>query len=438
MSMLLRYAMTTDPFPLQASPSTGTASIAQLTLIATNATGSGITLQAISVTLPVGAGAAKLTNDTSRIGMVPPAGWKLAATNYPSGEVEYIFYPNAGYGTLGSQSSLVFIFNNIPINTQPGTAQIEITEGSSGCQPPNCPSVLLDLTKFPAAWGAVTYFANPLIVAVGGATTLYWSGPAGATYSIEYYDYQQGAIINVPGVGQAPLSNQGQYPAQGQPPLVPAQMTVFTLNVEESIGTQLYRAQQQVVVTVQTPQQLAILDFEGSSGSFGVRDILSLSWQTQLADSCFLEVDEGSGKVAVAAKNGIINSCNVSSPDGTTLVVTKADGSGTVLGKISLPPSLSKATFRLTAARQKGVVQQTFLMDLLPPQNISFWHRLEGVVSPDPYWVLLWQTTFAASVSIAPYIGSVPLNGQMIADSGTYTLTCEGFGDPVIVKTTIP
>lgn len=159
-STLLRYALTTAPFPVQASPPSGNANVAALTLVATNATGSGVALQGVLVTLPIGDGAAQLTADAADIGPVPPPGWELAATQYPTSAVQYTFQPT-GDGTVASQQSLVLTFNDIKINQQPGTCEIAVMEGSNNCQPADCPTDTLYLTKFPPRLGHGLFLGRP-------------------------------------------------------------------------------------------------------------------------------------------------------------------------------------------------------------------------------------------------------------------------------------
>ena len=175
---LLHYALTTEPFPLQASPASGNAVVAQLTVVATNATSNDVLLQGISVTLPIGDGATQLTSNTAAIGPVPPPGWILAETQYPAGSVVYVFQPTGGVVSVGAGQALVFVFNNVTVNTAPGTVEIEVMEGSNNCQPPACPTYPLNVTKFPNGWGTVSFWVNPPIVPAGDATTLKWAGPS--------------------------------------------------------------------------------------------------------------------------------------------------------------------------------------------------------------------------------------------------------------------
>ena len=252
MNPMLLYSITTDPFPLQASTTDGNLNIAQVSIVATNNSGNDVTLQGIIVQIPVGNGSAQLTNDAAHIGPVPPSNWKLNQTLNPKGYVQYEFLPNQGFGTVVKNTSLNFIFNNIQINTETGSVEIDVTEGSNNCVPSNCPVAQLYVTKFPNAWGQVQFWVDNPDIQAGSSDILHWSGPSGATYSIEYYTPQTG-IVNIPAQGQPKLSNQGTYPSQKDPPLILQQTTVFTLKVNAAIGQQQYHAQTQITVTVQIP-----------------------------------------------------------------------------------------------------------------------------------------------------------------------------------------
>jgi RNA polymerase sigma factor (sigma-70 family) len=147
----------------------------------------------------------------------------------------------------------------VQVNTQPGIVKVEVTEGSD-----DSPTADLYVTKFPDGWGEVSFWLNPPIIPVGGSTTLNWSGPAGATYAIEYYTPQTN-VVSVPTSGQAPLSNLGQYPASGQQPLELESATTFYLTVTDTIGAKHYSAQQQRTVTVDTPPPDASIAIFSSS-----------------------------------------------------------------------------------------------------------------------------------------------------------------------------
>jgi DNA-binding beta-propeller fold protein YncE len=288
---LLRYDLMTDPFPLQASPETGNLNAAQLTVVASNpAPLTPVTLQGLIITLPVGPDSTALTQDAKGIGPVPPAGWTLKETQYPAGAVRYLFYPGKGErGVRGA--GLSFIFNNVEVNRQPGTVEIQVLEGSRDCMPPDCPVQSLYITKFPSGWGEVQLWTNPdpPVVPRDGSVTLNWAGPGGATYRLQYYTPRDGIVI-VPQPGQPPLANRGKYPPDGDTPLQLDQTTTFYMSVEESIDKQKYSAQQQVTATVEA----LVPVFKLFTGQFLWADnsyALSLKWDTQNAATCRLTGD---------------------------------------------------------------------------------------------------------------------------------------------------
>lgn len=293
MPTLLLYTLMTEPSPLQASPQTGNLTTTQLTIIAKNDTVAGVPLQGVIVQLPVGDGQNQLTNNAPGIVPLPPPGWTLAGTQPVTGAVQYIFQPTGG-GTVASQQSLSFVFSDVEVNSTPGgPCEVVITEGSNDCQPSACPTVTIDLTKFPPGWGKVAFYAQPNMVSADGSTTLNWSGPGGkATYTIDYYTPAAGPV-HVPEQGQPALSNQGQYPNPAAPLLQLAQTTTFYLTVVDRINDQRYEAKQQVTVTVEQPLP-AIKSFTGLVEQVNGLDVLVLNWETTHTDHCLLTGDYNS------------------------------------------------------------------------------------------------------------------------------------------------
>ncbi len=307
---MLNYRIMTDPFPLQASAETGSPIIAQLTIVATNSTSSTVNLQAITIALPVGDGANELTPDATSIRpVVPdnpvnplPAGSSSATNPTPSTPgtnpvthdlwwidpegSPYTFTAPDNYPGLGSDASLVFVFNNVEINKTPGNTVLTITEYGD-----QQATGTVEMDKFPNGWGTVTFGANPEIVEKNKGTTLHWSGPAG-TYTIEYYT-PQGGIVNVPAAGARALSNEGVYPARTDPPLSLKQDTNFYLNVTETTSSGLtYSAQQPVTVTVETPRP-TVKQFTGELKLAEDNSVeLRLRWETENADTCTITGDD--------------------------------------------------------------------------------------------------------------------------------------------------
>ncbi|HEX9935754.1 MAG TPA: YncE family protein, partial [Longimicrobium sp.] len=270
-------------FPLQASAATGGLSPATLTVLATNATTAPVTLQGMSITLPVGLGATELTPDPTGIVPVPPPGWPVPTVSYPAGEATWTFLPPHGGGTVPAGGSLAFSLNQVQVNRAPGASRVTVMEGSGGCSPPACPSVDLPLTKFPSGWGNVSFWATPVMVPQGGGPTLGWSGPPGATYQIEFYTPQTGVVV-APAAGQPPFASQGSYPPAATP-LSLRQTTTFTLQVTETVAGQTYAAQCQSTVTVEAPAPV-ITVFEGTMGGSATAPSLTLRWTTRNAVRC--------------------------------------------------------------------------------------------------------------------------------------------------------
>jgi YVTN family beta-propeller protein len=336
---ILNFAVITDPFPLLASAETGNLNKAKLTALATNGTGSDVVLEGIIVQLPVGSDAPSLTLDSAVIGPVAPPNWTLAITQTPPGLVQYIFRPQSGSATLPKGQSLAFVFNNIEVNRTPGTFAVQITEGSGSCQPPNCPVFITHLTKFPNAWGQVSFWVNPANIPYQGRTTLFWSGPQGATYTIEYS--ANGQIIDIPKQGDPPLANQGQYPGTQNPPLTLEATTAFTLNVSQRIDNEEFFAQQQATVTVgpPPPPKPKIDKFNGSVALDGTELQFTLSWITDLADEVTITHVNGLQKKS----DKLIIRPTQTDPLATTYTLEARTGTNAVTSTISIIWTASKS-----------------------------------------------------------------------------------------------
>ena len=294
MPTLLRYDLTTDPFPLQASPPppaegapTRPPIVARLTVVASNTSATPdrnpVTLNGISVTIPVGPNAAHLAASEADIGPVAPAGWELTDTKKGEGVVEYVFDPKEGQAQVGRQG-LAFIFNNIKINSQPGTCQISVAEGSAS----SVNRAQFYLTKFPNGWGQVSFWLDPADVPFGSSTTLRWSGPADATYTIRYALNDR--IYEVPPPGGTALGPQGQYPAQTDPPLKLDRTTVFTLSVAAVISGVSYSAQEQKTASVQVPPP-QIISFEAKPSLLNESGdtTVTVSWEVRNSSQLYID-----------------------------------------------------------------------------------------------------------------------------------------------------
>ena len=276
MTTLLRYGLTTEPFPLQTSPAAGPAFEAGLTVVASNPNKDPdrhpVTLQGLSIIIPVGPDADDLTATAAGIVPVAPSGWTPQDAKPAAGLMEYPFAPQPGQGVVG-ETGLAFVLENIATNTKPGPSQITVKEGSAGN-----PIEQFSVSKFPPGWGEVSFSANPLQVAYKAGSTLSWSGPAGATYSIEYVLDEE--VVTVPAQNEPALGSQGQYPAETDSPLALDQTTIFTLKVSETIDGENYETQQQQVVTVAIPAPRIIFLRASPMGLSGDETAVTVSWQT--------------------------------------------------------------------------------------------------------------------------------------------------------------
>jgi YVTN family beta-propeller protein len=306
---LLTFDVVTDPFPLLASAESGNLNKAKLTVLAANGTGSDVTLQGILVQLPIGPDADQLTIDSTVIEPLPPANWTLASVQTPLGFATYVFHPRSGHAVLAKGQSLWFVFNNIEVNRKEGTFTVELTEGAGNCVPPHCPQAFPRVSKFPNGWGQVSFWANPANIPYQGNTTLFWSGPQGATYTIEYMA-ANGEVIRVPKPGDPPLANQGQYPGVLNPPLTLDRSTAFTLIVSQRIdGKELVDRKLAFVNVASAPLEivkfhgsLAVAESEGDEAELE----LTLSWSTR-----------GAAQVTLTHVNGV-------QKDTDTLVIRSA------------------------------------------------------------------------------------------------------------------
>jgi hypothetical protein len=287
---LLDYALATDPFPLQASPTTGGLVSCVLTVLASNpATDPAkqpVTVKGIVITVPIGGEQSELTPDATGIYAVPPGGW-TRQPNTPAGV--FAFVPPGGSIAVGADP-LVFVLAEVQVNRVAGVVEgLTVQEGSGGCRPPHCPTVPLPLVKFPSGWGKVEFDVVPPDVDAGAATSLRWSGPAagpaGATYTLEWAT--SSGVVNVPRPGQPPLAANGTYPGSGDPALTPQATTTFTLTVAETVAGVPYSAQVQKTVTVrQLGPSISLFKGEVAYDAKGECK-LTLHWTTD-ADYCRL------------------------------------------------------------------------------------------------------------------------------------------------------
>lgn len=292
MELVLHYYAITDPFPLQASLEDQPNNIASLMIVASNNTADDVKLDGFKIKIPVGPGANELTNFGMEVEAVHPENWTVSEPKIEKDNLIFLFQPEKGYSALPANSSLNLIFNKIKVNTYTGQVDIQLYEGHGGCVPPDCPEKILSVTKFPYGWGNVSFAIHPAVLPAGDDVWMEWNGPAGATYSIEYYTPQTGHV-KVPSSSKDKLSNHGRYP-NASDKLVLEQTTTFTLNVDQIIDGREYHAQLQRTATVESAQpQVVSFSIAALPLEFGKPPTFRLSWELKHAN--YFEITERAG-----------------------------------------------------------------------------------------------------------------------------------------------
>lgn len=362
----LNYELTTEPFPLRASTTTGTPN-GKLTIVASNPNPEQtVTIKKIVISIPLGSSGATLSIDPLP-DPIPPVDWKCDTSEGQNVAV-YTFKPNAGKGQVGEQG-LAFIFNAIQVNSKPGTVDVtlveEVRDDDAICN--------LKITKFPAGWGKVEFWANPEIVSAGDSTSLNWHGPQNATYTIDYYIPQQG-IVHVPAEGEKLLGDQGQYRPRGEL----ERNTIFYLTVKALVDNEEYIARQSVMVTVQSVKITA----SGPDDPVNALTQVEIKWTTTSAKTVTIEP----GKQTADASSGS--------------------------GKFTVQPT-SSTTYTLIAKDARGREKRALVaINVNPPQIITFKAR-PTAAKPGTDVLLMWTTVSSAFTSLAPGFGKVSGSGTL-------------------------
>ncbi|HKS27369.1 MAG TPA: tail fiber protein [Pyrinomonadaceae bacterium] len=201
---LLSYAIYTTPNPLQASPKTGDAPPAMLQIVVSNPKGHLVNCKSIRFSFLKGTNARDFFADSTGIETSAPTGWKLTQ----SGSIFTAKPVTAKDGDIGP-ASLTFIISNIPVNTEPGTTHLSITEETAS----HLGTLDYALAKFPEQFKVSNFTAEPQVINPGDSTTLSWSGTSGATYTLEYLDKDDNTvtITHVRGDPDQPLPSTGSY-----------------------------------------------------------------------------------------------------------------------------------------------------------------------------------------------------------------------------------
>jgi YVTN family beta-propeller protein len=304
---LLTYAALTDPDPLRAGTS------ATLTLVISNGTRQIVTVESITVTLPIGTTAKTLTASPNGIATPPTPGWDVAQ----SGGSFTLTPQTPGAAQVGA-AGLVFVFANVGVNDQPGTCTVTVVESaSSPSQPNSARDASFALAKFPVTFNVSPLTLTPTQIDPGGSTALTWYGSP-ATYTLSYNP--SGALPVIVQVG-----NTGPYVATN---LTKAPSITFTLQAMLTVPGQdqplVMQRQATVDVSVAAPVITALTGtLTGGTGTSPAQ--LTLTWAVQGTGlHCRLS---GSPYEVAPSGSTTVPSATIPQSDAYTLTATNLSGS---------------------------------------------------------------------------------------------------------------
>jgi hypothetical protein len=247
---LLKYAVSANQDPIQASPQQGDPSLLTLIIVVSNDTHKMINCQSISFGFLQGKNAKDLFTDSTGIGSSAPKGWTIkqagslfTATPDPSKD---------GHNGKIGLDSLTFVLSKIKVNEEPGTTHMKVTEATTK----HTGTLDYPLAKFPEHFEVGPLAAKPPIVDEGGSTTLFWSGTGGgAIYELQYVDDNGNTVTisHTKGEPDQPLPSTGSYMLDN---LQVTPLMTFYLMVTLQITGQNHplQAQRECTVTVKPPR----------------------------------------------------------------------------------------------------------------------------------------------------------------------------------------
>jgi YVTN family beta-propeller protein len=425
---LLAYALLTEPNPLQASAD------ATLTLVVSNSGRDVVTVESVTVTLPVGTNAKDLIANAGGIVTQPQSGWSVAQSGG-----SFTLTPDTPAAARVGPSGLVFVFANVAVNAQPGTSAVTFAElASSPSQPLEPRTASASLAKFPQRFRLGELTATPANVASGGSTTVMWSGSP-ASYTLAYDPAGAGPVTE-------PVANAGPFTARNL--TNPAGVT-FTLQATVTVPgqDQPLVVQRQVTVGVSVPKP-AIAYFTGTLTGAGTPAArLVLAWSVRGVPSCSI-----SGYPSLFnATDSMTIVPSASAPLRATYTLSASNAAGRVCSEIAVkwteqpnPIAVPENPQNITIPRDGGTAylssrQQVAALDL--SRLLTVRHAatprdfLWATVSPDgallylcgPSVTVLDADTFAPAgepipLLIAPYTGSSAISpdGRLLFVAAPY------------------
>jgi YVTN family beta-propeller protein len=257
MSTLLTYTINSD----NAVPTPGIADF-YFNISVENNGYSPVTLQCFQIAIPIGDGENDLTpiDDTAAIEYQASNGWAASGVKSAAGDyynVTFYYTVKGGFLLSPGANPIPFTVGNITVNSCAGTADCQLTEYTESPTATNQGE--FSFTK-PYTPLSISFTASSYVVQAGDEVTVYWSGPAGWTYTITCGDEQ---------LSQTTV-NQGSHSAKLLTP------TIFTLQLTQT--GQISPSPVQFTVKV-TPCIL----FTGVGQTNGGSNQLVLAWSTQYA-----------------------------------------------------------------------------------------------------------------------------------------------------------
>lgn len=251
-------------------------------ILITNNTNQPVALEKVVIDLPIGNSNQDLTADSSNINVnITPSGiWQISISSTPS----LVINPTSGLSQPIQPDATLTVTMNVPINNQVGTCIFYLTEvtasatGSQTAYPDN-----LSMTKSLDSFSLTNFAATPANIispiTEPSSVTLTWNVQLVPHCTLTlYWEDNSEDVTNVSEYTVSTLSTT----------------TVFTLEASVPTFAGNEQFQQQVTVAVISPQVSQIVGtIIGLAPQLILGNAETLSWTTQLIDTCSLYQSDG-------------------------------------------------------------------------------------------------------------------------------------------------
>ncbi|WP_406277690.1 hypothetical protein [Embleya sp. NBC_00896] len=236
---VLVYELSTEPDPVRVSPAEGAVERADLVIVGSRHSDSGIEARKLTVYIPTGTASAELALDLTGIAaQTSLPGWTPAAD--PTNQ-RIVFAPPSGTATIEPGQGVTIQLGGIRINRVVGSAPVvlELEYRAVGTSAWRTDTTTLGVGKFPAGFYLRNLRVDPLVVENGGTATLEWEASQGATYKLLY------------GTAEIDVTNRRDYPVTNI-----RQSTMFYLRAIAQAGNDHVERTLNVSVTVNKPDMV--------------------------------------------------------------------------------------------------------------------------------------------------------------------------------------